>query len=69
MRSFHNDGKKIPTQRDQKQLYINVRRRADIREEKKEKHQIRREISGIYYKIIDIAYQPIFLYLSFIEEQ
>ena len=38
MRSFHNDGKKIPTQRDQKQLYINVRRRADIREEKKEKH-------------------------------
>ena len=29
---------KIPTQRDQKQLYINARRRADMREEKKEKH-------------------------------
>ena len=44
---------KIPTQRDQKHLYINVRRIEDMREEKRK--SIRREISSIYYKIIYIA--------------
>ena len=44
---------KIPTQRDQKHLYINVRRIEDMREENRK--SIRREISGIYYKIFYIA--------------
>ena len=43
---------KNSTQRDQKQFYKNVRRREDMREEKK---KIRREISGVNYKISYIA--------------
>ena len=37
MCSFHDNGK-IPTQRDKKQLYKNLIRREEMREEEKEKH-------------------------------
>ena len=64
---FITMGKKSNTKRSKAVVYkCKTKSRHERRGE--EKH-IKREISGIYYKIIYIACWPIFLYLSFKEEK